>query len=94
MLAARPSCQLPSRWAGIENSSRWQETYWSAGFMECLERKASFKGKRIHIGDFDNQMEAAMAYDEAAELFGEFAWLNFPERIDLRNRIRKIIWPP
>jgi len=31
-------------------------------------------------------------YDKAAELFGEFAYLNFPERIELQNWIRKIVW--
>ncbi|MHC4596729.1 MAG: HNH endonuclease [Planctomycetota bacterium] len=55
--------------------------------------KIGFKGKRIHLGDFANEIQAAMAYDDKAiELFGEFAWLNFPERIDLRNWIRKIVW--
>jgi hypothetical protein len=37
-------------------------------------------GKTIHIGYFNSAEEAAQAYDrKAKELFGEFAYLNFPE---------------
>ena len=36
-------------------------------------------GKRIHLGYFIDEMDAASAYDEAAmEHFGDFAKLNFP----------------
>ena len=37
--------------------------------------------KKIHLGYYTDEIEAARAYDEKAkELFGKFAHLNFPER--------------
>lgn len=37
-----------------------------------------YNGKYIHLGTFDFEIDAALAYDEVAkQLFGEYAYLNF-----------------
>jgi len=79
----RPKKGCASRYKGVtlrRHCKRWRA-------------KIGFKGKRIHLGDFEDEIKAALAYDDKAiELFGEFACLNFPERIELQNWIQKIIW--
>jgi hypothetical protein len=49
-------------------------------------------GKDLHLGFFRSQVRAAKAYDDKAkELFGEFAYPNFPHQIRRRNIYRWIM---
>ncbi|KKM22422.1 hypothetical protein LCGC14_1625440, partial [marine sediment metagenome] len=45
-----------------------------------FQAKITRNAKNYFLGRFDNEIEAAKAYDaKARELFGEFALLNFPK---------------
>jgi len=63
-----------SRFKGV---TYWRKTgKWKAG--------CRFEGQFYHLGYFDDEVEAARAYDYAAvKYFGEFAGVNFPRE-----------WPP
>jgi hypothetical protein len=58
-----------SKYKGVmlwKRSGKWQA---------CI----TYKGKHISLGYFDDQLLAARAYDaKAKELFGQYAYLNFP----------------
>ena len=57
--------------SGFKGVSRWGDR-WQAGIK--------IDGRRRGLGHFFSKEEAARAYDAAAKtLFGEFAYLNFPE---------------
>ena len=75
--------------------SKYKGVHWEKKRKEWRAR-ITFKGRVVHLGRFDTEEEAAMAYDgKAREFFGEFAWLNFPAgpgvgmRKQLRNCIKK-----
>ena len=69
---ARSSRHSTSRFKGVyfhKQTGKWVATI-------------GYNGKTIHLGSFDDEIEAAKAYDrKARELFGEFAYLNFPDEI-------------
>ena len=47
------------------------------------KRKQKWTAEITYLGSFDDEIEAAKAYDrKAREFFGEFARLNFPEEIE------------
>lgn len=57
-----------SKYKGVS----WSKSRWVA--------KIRHMGRHIHLGRFQCETDAALAYDRAArDLFGEFAYLNFPE---------------
>ncbi len=67
-------------------SSRYKGVYFcrKGGKWHASTR---FEGHTIHLGYFDDEVEAARAYDRAAvERFGVFARPNFPEEWPLERR--------
>ena len=59
-------------------SSRYKGVGWDKS-KKKFRASITHHYKRIHLGYFDDEIDAAKAYDKKAkELFGEFAYLNFP----------------
>jgi hypothetical protein len=55
---------------------------WSGTKTHRWQAKIMRNGRSVFLGSFGTPEEAARAYDAAAlELFGEHAWLNFPEDV-------------
>ncbi len=60
------------------SNSRYKGVHWCNTHRKFRAR-ITHNGERLHLGYFDSEIDAAKAYDKKArELFGEFAYLNFP----------------
>jgi len=54
-----------------------------APILYVRRAEISFNSRHTHLSCFHNEIEAAKAYDKkAAELLGEFAYLNFAKGSD------------
>ena len=61
--------------------SKYKGIHWRKKHKKWVAR-IMFEGKRIYLGCFRNEIEAAKAYDRAARKYhGEFASLNFPKTV-------------
>jgi len=59
--------------------SKYKGIYWKKNNRKW-QALITFEKKRMYLGYFQNEIEAAKAYDRAARKYhGEFACLNFPE---------------
>ncbi|MEQ9095800.1 MAG: helix-turn-helix domain-containing protein [Phycisphaerales bacterium] len=68
--------------AGYETTSRYKGVCWDEDRGKWLAQ-ISKEGVHRHLGRFDDEIDAADAYDNAArELFGEHAFLNFDGIVD------------
>lgn len=73
----RQNCQ--NRRSRIGSSSKYLGVNWH-GHTQKWVAAIGAKGIQSHIGVYDTEYEAAVAYDAAAKKYhGEFARLNFPE---------------
>jgi len=76
----RPATQsqnLRNRKKQIKTTSRFKGVYWHKAERKWMARIMVNK-KRLFLGQFSDEVQAALAYDEAARKhFGEFAKLNF-----------------
>ncbi len=66
-----------NRISSKNTSSKYKGVFWKKGNSAWCAQICN-ESKKIHLGLFDYEIEAAKAYDVAAkELFGEFAYTNF-----------------
>ena len=75
---AIPSQNQQNRRPDKRGASQYKGVSWHK-LTPCWRAKIQYDNKTLHLGVFDNEIEAARAYDAAARKhFGEFACCNFP----------------
>jgi hypothetical protein len=79
-------------------TSQYKGVSWYPRYCKWIAR-APRGARQATIGYFDSEVDAALAYDYVArEYFGEFACLNFPDRIvpppvqDATSKYRGVSW--
>jgi hypothetical protein len=88
----RSNLRLATRSENIQNRRKKKNTtsrFIGVNFSKPESKwrsRITYQGKRIALGRFDSEIEAAKAYDQAAKkYYGQFARLNFPQQ-DERSR--------
>ena len=70
----------PLSYGGKPTSSRYKGVSWAPRQRRWVARIRVGNGKRLNLGSFKSEIDAARAYDEAAlAASGEYACLNFPQ---------------
>jgi hypothetical protein len=86
----RTNLRLATRSQNMSNRRKMKTKTSSQYIGVCFDKrsgrwiaKINHNNKKIWLGRFDSEIEAAKAYDQAAKKYhGEFARLNFPESAD------------
>ena len=67
-------------------TSKYKGVHFSRIKKKWIAKINKSDGRTIHIGSYDFEQDAAIAYDDKAiELFGEFAWLNCTHRPEINQ---------